>query len=60
MKVIYGHSESEYSDNECRKALHIMFRGSWDITPRRIAKTLCREVAAVASAPKVDGDVNQL
>jgi hypothetical protein len=26
MKTIYDHSESESSDNERRKALHVMFR----------------------------------
>jgi hypothetical protein len=52
LKVVYGHSDSESSDNECRKTLHVMFGGSWDITSRRIIKTLCREVAAVAPAPK--------
>jgi hypothetical protein len=29
-----------------------MFGGSWDITPRRIIKTLCREIAAAAPAPR--------
>jgi hypothetical protein len=28
LKVVYGHSDSESSDNEHRKALHIMFGGS--------------------------------
>jgi hypothetical protein len=28
LKVVYGHSDSESSDNECRKALHVMFGGS--------------------------------
>jgi hypothetical protein len=28
LKVVYGHSDSEFSDNESRKALHIMFGGS--------------------------------
>jgi hypothetical protein len=32
MKAIYGHSDSKSSDNKHRKALHVMFRGSWDIT----------------------------
>jgi hypothetical protein len=52
LKAIYGHSDSESSDNECRKALHVMFRGSWDITSRGIIKTMCREIAAVAPTPK--------
>jgi hypothetical protein len=40
MKAVYGHSDSESSDNECRKALHVMPGGSWDITSRCIVKTL--------------------
>jgi hypothetical protein len=52
LKVVYGHSDSESSDNERRKALHIIFRDSWDITSRRIVKTLRREIAAAALAPK--------
>jgi hypothetical protein len=40
LKMVYGNSDSESSDNECRKALHNMFGGSWDITSRRIIKTL--------------------
>jgi hypothetical protein len=28
IKVIYGHSDSESSNNECRKQLHIMYNGS--------------------------------
>jgi hypothetical protein len=41
LKVIYGHSDSESSDNEHRKMLYVMFRGSWDITSHRIVKNLC-------------------
>jgi hypothetical protein len=52
LKAVYGHSDSESNDNECRKALHVMFGGSWDITFRRIFKTLRREIAAAAPAPK--------
>jgi hypothetical protein len=40
LKAVYCHSDSESSDNECRKVLHIMFGRSWDITSRRIVKTL--------------------
>jgi hypothetical protein len=40
LKVIYGHSDSESSDNEHRKTLYVMFEGSWDITSRRIIKNL--------------------
>jgi hypothetical protein len=52
LKVVYGHSDSESSDNEHRKALHVMFGGFWDITSRHIVKTLCREIADTASASK--------
>jgi hypothetical protein len=52
LKAVYSHSNSESSDNEFRKALYIMFRVSWDITSKRIIKTLHREIAAGAPAPK--------
>jgi hypothetical protein len=52
IKVIYDHSDLESSNNECHKQLHIMYVGSWDITSRRIIKTLCQMVAAAASAPR--------
>jgi hypothetical protein len=53
LKAIYDHSDSESSDNECRKMLYVMFEGSWDITPRRIVMNLRREVAVAALAPRV-------
>jgi hypothetical protein len=53
LKAIYGHSDSESSDNEHRKMLHVMFGGSWAITSRRVIETLCREVTAMAPVPKV-------
>jgi hypothetical protein len=40
IKVVYGHSGSESSNNECHKQLHIMYGGSWDITSRRVIKML--------------------
>jgi hypothetical protein len=40
LKAVYGHSDSESSDNERHKVLHFMFRGSWAITSRRVIKTL--------------------
>jgi hypothetical protein len=52
LKAIYGHSDSESSDSERRKMLHVMFGDSWAITSRRVIKTLCQEVTAVAPAPK--------
>jgi hypothetical protein len=52
LKTVYGHFDSESRDNERHKALHVMFRGSWAITSRRIVKTLRREIAAAAPAPK--------
>jgi hypothetical protein len=45
LKAVCGHSDSESSDNECRKTLHVMFGGSWAITSRRVIKTLRRVVA---------------
>jgi hypothetical protein len=52
LKAIYGHSDSESSDNERRKTLHIMFGGSWAIMSRRVIKTLCWEIAALAPTLK--------
>jgi hypothetical protein len=40
LKAVYGHSDSESSDNERRKALHVMFGGSRAITSRCVIKTL--------------------
>jgi hypothetical protein len=48
LKAVYGHSDSESSDNERRKTLHIMFGGSWAITSRYVVKTLHREIVAAA------------
>jgi hypothetical protein len=52
LKAIYGHSNSESSDNERRKALHIKFRGSWAITSRHVIKTLHQEILVMAPTPK--------
>jgi hypothetical protein len=52
LKAVYGHFDSESSDNKCHKVLHVMFGGSWNITSRRIVKTLHREIVAAAPAPK--------
>jgi hypothetical protein len=52
LKVVQGHSDSDSSTNECRKTIHVMYRGSWDITFRRIIKTLRWSMAAAASPPK--------
>jgi hypothetical protein len=52
LKAIYGHSNSDSSDNEHRKALHVMFGGSWDITSRRVIKTLRQEIEVAAPASK--------
>jgi hypothetical protein len=40
LKAVYGHFEFESSDNERRKVLYVMFRGSWDITSCRIIQNL--------------------
>jgi hypothetical protein len=52
LKAVYGNFDSESSGNERRKTLHVMFGGSWDITSRCAVKTLRREIAAAAPAPK--------
>jgi hypothetical protein len=52
LKAVYGNSDSESSGNERRKTLHIMFGGSWDITSRRVVKTLHHKIAAAAPTPK--------
>jgi hypothetical protein len=52
LKAVYGHSDSESSDNEPRKTVHVMFGGSWAITSRCVVKTLRREVTAAAPTPK--------
>jgi hypothetical protein len=52
LKAVYGHSDSESSDNKCRKTLHVMFGGSWAIMSRRGVKTLHWEIVAVAAASK--------
>jgi hypothetical protein len=38
--------------DECHKMLHVMYRGSWDITSRRVIKTLHRVVATAMPTPK--------
>jgi hypothetical protein len=53
LKAVYGHSDSESSDNEHRKTLHVMFGGFWAITYRRVIKTLRREIVAATPASKV-------
>jgi hypothetical protein len=52
LKAVYGHFDSESSDNERHKVLHFMFGGSWAIMSMRVIKTLRREIAVVALAPK--------
>jgi hypothetical protein len=34
LKVVYGHSSSDSSTDECHKMLHVKYRGSWDIMSR--------------------------
>jgi hypothetical protein len=52
LKAVYGHSDSESSDNKHCKTLYVMFGGSWDITSHRIIKNLHWEVAVATPAPK--------
>jgi hypothetical protein len=54
LKAIYGNSDSDSNDNEHRKALHVKFRGSWDIMSWCIVKTLHREIAATTLAPRAE------
>jgi hypothetical protein len=51
LKAIYNHSNS--SIDEHRKQLNVMYDGSWDITSRRVIKTLHRVVAVAAPALRV-------
>jgi hypothetical protein len=53
LEAIYSHFDSESSDDERRKQLHIMYGGSWDITSRHVIKTLHRAVAAAAPVLRV-------
>jgi hypothetical protein len=52
LKAIYGHSDFDSSTNEHRKTLHVVYGGSWDITSRRVIKTLRRAVAVTVPAPR--------
>jgi hypothetical protein len=52
IKVIYGHFDSESSDNERRKQLHIIYDSSWYITSKLVIKTLRRAVAATTPVPQ--------
>jgi hypothetical protein len=52
LRAVYSHSDSNSSTDECHKALHVMYRGSWDIMSWRIVKTLRRAVAVSAPAPR--------
>jgi hypothetical protein len=40
LKAVYGHSDSESSDNERCTMLYVMFGGSWNITSSRIIKNM--------------------
>jgi hypothetical protein len=52
LKAVYGHSDFDFSTDERRKMLHIMYSGSWDIMSRRVIKTLRRAVAVIAPTPR--------
>jgi hypothetical protein len=52
LKDVYDHSDSDSNTDENCKQLHIMYGGSWDVTSRRVVKTLRRAVAAAAPAPR--------
>jgi hypothetical protein len=53
LKAVYGHSDSDSSTDEHHKQLHVMYDGSWDITSRRVVKTLRQAIAAAAPALRV-------
>jgi hypothetical protein len=53
LKVIYDHSDSNSSTDDCRKQLYIMYGGFWDISSRRIINMLRRVVAAAAPTSRV-------
>jgi hypothetical protein len=52
LKAIFGHFDSDSSTDERRKVLHILYRGSWDITFRRVVKTLRQALAATTPEPR--------
>jgi hypothetical protein len=52
LKAVYVHYDSDSSTDEHNKTLHVMYGGSWDITSRRVVKTVCRAVATAAPARK--------
>jgi hypothetical protein len=53
LNAIYSHSDSDSSTDEHHEQLHVMYGGSWDITSRRVIKTLHCVVAAAAPVLKV-------
>jgi hypothetical protein len=53
LKAVYDHSDSDSNTDDHPKQLHIMYDGSWDITSKRVIKTLCWAVAAAAPTSRV-------
>jgi hypothetical protein len=53
LKAVYDHSDSDSNTDDRPKQLHIMYDGSWDITSKRVIKTLCWAVAAAAPTSRV-------
>jgi hypothetical protein len=53
IKVVYGHSDCKYSENECCKQLHLMYSGSWDMMSMRVIKTVCRAMVAATPTSRV-------
>jgi hypothetical protein len=53
LKAVYDHFDSDSSTDEHRRTLHVMYGGSWDITSKRVVKTLRWVVVAATPAPKL-------
>ena len=47
LRNVFGQGNSDSGDDEHRKKLYIMYRGSWELASRRDMKTLHHEVLSV-------------
>jgi hypothetical protein len=53
LKDVFTRDSDFGDDNDRRKKLYVIYDGSWELTSRRIIKSLCREVlSAVPGVPK--------
>jgi hypothetical protein len=55
LKAVYGNSDSESSDNECSRTLHVMLARRHDLAPRNHG---CGASTKSSAAPWVDGDAD--